>query len=89
MAEVHITSAVAFVKPERAVAIAADIVRRGLADVPQADDASGRLVVLIEKPSTGDVLDTIDAIRALNGVLAIHLVYQHVEDESVLAEDHS
>jgi periplasmic nitrate reductase NapD len=88
MAEVHITSAVAFVKPERAVAIAADIVRRGLAEVPQAD-ASGRLVVLIEKPSTGDVLDTIDAIRALNGVLAIHLVYQHAEDESVLAEDHS
>jgi nitrate reductase NapAB chaperone NapD len=28
----------------------------------------------------------IDAVRALDGVLAVHLAYQHAEDESELEE---
>lgn len=85
MAEIHITSAIAMVRPEHAQAIAAEISRLGLAEVPRAA-GGGRIVLLLERPSTAAVLDSLDAIRALPGVLAVHLVYQHAEDASALEE---
>ena len=85
MAELHITSAVAFVKPGTAAGLARKIRAAGFAEVPRIDPR-GRLVLLLERPSTGAILDSIDAIRALPGVLAVHLVYQHAEEASVLEE---
>lgn len=85
MAEIHITSAVAFVRPGTASALAKRIAAEGLAEVARIDPR-GRLVLLLERPSTGAVLDCLDAVRALPGVLAVHLVYQHAEDASVLEE---
>jgi nitrate reductase NapD len=86
MAEVHITSAIAFVRPGTGTAIGAEIQRLALAEVPRIDPR-GRLVLLLERPSTGAILDSLDAIRALPGVLAVHLVYQHAEDAATLAEE--
>ena len=86
MAEVHITSAIAFVKPGSGSAIAEDIRRAGLAEVPRIDPR-GRLVLLLERPSTAAILDSLDAVRALPGVLAVHLVYQHAEDASALEQE--
>jgi periplasmic nitrate reductase NapD len=85
MAEVHITSAIAFVRPGAATGIAAGITRAQLAEVARIGPR-GRIVLLMERDSTGAVLDSIDAVRALPGVLAVHLVYQHAEDASVLEE---
>lgn len=85
MAEVHITSVVAFVRPGTTSTTAALITERGLAEVARIDPR-GRLVLLLERPSTGAVLDSIDAVRALPGVLAVHLAYQHAEDSSALEE---
>ena len=51
--------------------------------------AKGRLVVLIERLTSAQVVDVIDAIRALDGVLAVHLAYQHAEPESDLQEPHA
>ena len=79
VAETHIVSCVAYVQPELEEAITRAIVGTGLAEVPRTDRC-GRLVVLIEAPTSGAVLDVMDAIRALEGVLAIHLAYQHTED---------
>jgi nitrate reductase NapD len=86
MPEIHITSAVAFARFERVAALAVEIARDGLAEVPRMDPATGRIVLLIERSSTSEVLDAIDAIRALPGVLAVHLVYQHAEEASALEE---
>jgi periplasmic nitrate reductase NapD len=86
VAEIHITSAIAFVKPGTGTAIAEDIRSAGLAEVPRIDPR-GRLVLLLERPSTAAILDSLDAIRALPGVLAVHLVYQHAEQASALAEE--
>jgi nitrate reductase NapD len=85
LAEVHITSAVAFVRPGTATGIAAQITRAKLAEVARIDPR-GRLVLLLERDSTRAVLDSIDAVQALPGVLAVHLVYQHAEDASALEE---
>ena len=80
MSEVHIASCVAYTRPESTQAIARAIRGTRLAEVPRHDER-GRMVVLIEGRGTGDILDAIDAIRALDGVLAVHLAYQHIESE--------
>lgn len=87
MSEVHITSCVAYARPEAVEGVVRAIHATGLAEVPRHDER-GRLVVLIERGSTGEILDVIDAIRALDGVLAVHMAYQHVESESELQEPH-
>ena len=85
MSEVHIASCVAYARPEAAEAVARAVTATGIAEVARRDER-GRMVVLIEAPTSSRVLDTIDAIRALDGVLAVHLAYQHAESESDMQE---
>ena len=85
MSEVHITSCVAYARPEAVASVVRAIRDTNLAEVPRHDDR-GRFLLLIERGSTGAVLDVIDAVRALDGVIAVHLAYQHVEDELELQE---
>ena len=83
MAEINIAGCVAFARPEAMQAVIHRILDGGLAEVPRSE-ASGRMVVLIERASSREVIDAIDAIRAIDGVLALHLAYQHAEmDEDV------
>ena len=83
MSEVHITSCVGYARPEALPAVVRAIRDTQLAEVPRHDDR-GRFLLLIERGSTGQVLDVIDAIRALDGVLAVHMAYQHAEEEAWL-----
>jgi periplasmic nitrate reductase NapD len=85
MPDLHIASCVAYAKPEAMQEAIRAIVGTGLAEVPRTDPA-GRMVILIERSTSREVLDAIDAIRALDGVLAVHLAYQHAETESELQE---
>ena len=87
MAELHIASCVAFATPDATPGVVEAIRATGLAEVPRHDER-GRLVVLIERPGAREVMDVIDAIRALPGVLAVHIAYQHAEQESDLEEPH-
>ena len=79
MAELHIASCVAYAAPGAAESVVRAIRATGLAEVPRHDER-GRLVILIERETSAQVVDVIDAIRALEGVLAVHLAYQHAED---------
>ena len=85
MSDVHIASCVAYARPESAESVERAILAAGLAEVPRRDER-GHLVVLVEAGSAARVLDVIDAIRALDGVLAVHLAYQHAEPESEMQE---
>ena len=85
MSEVHIAGCVAFARPEAVAGLVRAIESTGLAEVPR-HSPGGRLVILIEAPSAARVLDAMDAIRALDGVLAVHLAYQHAEPESAMQE---
>ena len=85
MSDIHIASCVAYALPERAADIERAIKATRLAEVPLRDER-GRLVILIEAASAARVLEAMDAIRALEGVLALHLAYQHAESESEMLE---
>lgn len=51
-----------------------------------AQDAIGKLVIVIEGASTGALLDQMDRIRTVSGVLNVEMVYQHAEEETVMKE---
>ena len=87
MSDVHIASCVAFTRPEATEAVARAVLATGLAEVPK-HDGRGRLVILIEASTSSRVLDVMDAVRALDGVLAVHLAYQHSEPDSAMKEAH-
>ena len=86
MSDLHIASCVAFVRPEAVESVVRAIAATRIAEVPR-HDPGGKLVLLIEATSAARVLDAMDAVRALDGVLAVHLAYQHAEDESDLQEN--
>lgn len=84
MSEVHIASCVMHTRPD-CLADTVDTVRaRAIAEV-SASDAKGCIVAVLEG-SGADVLAGIEQLRALPGVLAVSLVYQHAEDEQALEE---
>jgi len=86
MSDLHIASCVAFVRPEAVESVVRSIAASRIAEAPRYA-ASGKVVILIEAPSAARVLDAMDAVRALEGVLAVHLAYQHAESESDLQEN--
>ena len=88
MSELHIASCVAYTRPEAVESVIRTITATGIAEVPRHDPA-GRIVILIERPSSREVVDVIDAVRALDGVIAVHLAYQHAEPEADLQEPHA
>lgn len=85
MAELHIASCVVRVRREAMAGAIAPIEAAAGGQI-DASDASGKLVVVLEGPSTGSLLDRMDAIRKIPGVLSIEMVYQHAEEESVMKE---
>ena len=75
----HISSAVIAVKPEHAESVRA--VLAGLANVEVHGADRGKIVIVIEGPSTGVLGDTLMRISTLDGVIAANMVFEHVELE--------
>lgn len=86
-AEVHIAGILVQVRSADCARVA-DAVRAlpGL-EVPSAAD--GRLVVVAECANAAEIVDRIDRIRALPGVLNVALVYQHAESLGAMEEEMS
>ena len=85
MAELHIASCIARVRPESVDMLVPPI--EAITDAPiAARSSAGKLVILMEGASTGALLDQMDQIRDLPGVLNVEMVYQHAEDESAMKE---
>lgn len=76
--ECHISSLVVHVRPERAAAVAARIGQLNGAEV-QPRDAAGKLIVTLETASTGEIVERLDVIHDLPGVISATLVYHHWE----------
>jgi len=81
--EAHIAGVVVYAQSAHLDDTAAHIRLVPGAEVHARDDA-GKLVVTLEAGSTRHILDIMDAIRALPGVIDVVLVYQHAEPVSAL-----
>lgn len=85
MSDIHIASCVVHARADALSSVVSTIHAQSLAEIP-AVDPRGRIVIVLEGPNAGAVLDRVDLIRALPGVVAVNLVYQHTEAESTLQE---
>jgi nitrate reductase NapD len=76
-AEVHISSLVVHCLPQLAGTIAGRI-----AAIPGAElrgGAGGKIIVLLETSNEAEIVERLNAIQILDGVLAATLVFHHVE----------
>lgn len=85
-AEAHIAGVVVYVAPASIALVCTCIEALSCATIYARTD-DGKLVVTLETDSTRRTLDYMDAIRALDGVLDIAMVYQHAEPASALEEE--
>ncbi|WP_419901714.1 chaperone NapD [Kiloniella sp.] len=77
--DLFISSHVAQISPDNLEATLTAILKHPYADVPVVDD-KGKLVILIDAPSSKDALSTIESIRAIDDIYTFSPVYQHQED---------
>lgn len=75
----HISSAVIAAKPDGLDSVLAALAGLDNVEVHGAD--KGKIVVVIEGPSTGVLGDTLMRISLLDGVIAANMVFEHVEME--------
>ena len=75
----HISSAVIATRPGAADGVLAALADFGNVEVHGAD--RGKIVIVIEGPSTGVLGDTLMRISLLDGVIAANMVFEHVEIE--------
>jgi nitrate reductase NapD len=75
----HISSAVVATKPGALDSVLATLAGFENVEVHGAD--KGKIVVVIEGPSTGVLGDTLMRISVLDGVIAANMVFEHVELE--------
>jgi len=76
--EIHISSLVVHSRPERAQAVAGHLC--GMAGVAvHGGVEAGKLVVTLETASEGEIVERLNAIQVLDGVLAATLVFHHYE----------
>ena len=83
--EVHIASCVVRVWPEH-VPAATPLIESVISCPLSANNGNGKLVVVLEGATTGALLDQMERIRAISGVLGIEMVYQHAEEETAMKE---
>ena len=76
--ELHISSLVVHAMPSHRTEVDALINALPGAQIHDAD-ASGKLVVTLEAPTSAAILDQVSAIRQAPGVLNVAMVYQHAE----------
>ncbi len=77
--DLYISSHVAQILPENLETTLKEILKHPYADVPLVDD-KGKIVILIDAPTSKDALSTIESINTTEGVYSFSPVYQHQED---------
>jgi len=74
----HISSAIVAVIPSRIVEVAEAIARMDGPEIRACEN--GRIVVVIEGSSGGELGDLLTAIGNLDGVIAANMVFEHIEE---------
>lgn len=84
--EVHIAGIVVHALPTAVATIKTAVSLLHGAQV-HAATTDGRMVITLETLDTGQILDQMDAIRAISGVFDVALVYQHAEQTAAMDEE--
>ncbi|ABM23647.1 MULTISPECIES: chaperone NapD [Shewanella] len=84
--EYHITSLVVHAAPNALQQVEADISALLGCDI-HAITPEGKLVVTLEGSSQKAILDNVEAINALSGVLSASLIYHQVEPLEQMSEE--
>jgi nitrate reductase NapD len=74
----HISSAVVMARPERAEAVSAAIAAMDGVEIHARE--AGRIVVVIEGASAGELGDRLTEIASVEGVVAANMVFEHIEE---------
>jgi nitrate reductase NapD len=77
----HISSAVVSVWPGSAPAVMKAIAAMDRTEIPAHE--GGRIVVVMEGGSAGELGDRLTAIACLDGVISANLVFEHIEELEV------
>lgn len=83
---VHISSAIVRALPARAAAVIEAIGLLPDAEVFHAE--GGKIVVVLEGPTSGALAASLAEINLIEGVVSANLVYEHIEPRSSLGEFH-
>jgi nitrate reductase NapD len=84
MDEVHIASFVVHHRAEAVVALHEALAAHAGAEIAAQEQT--RAILLHECAGTRELLDCMDAVRAVPGVIGVNLVYHHAEPCSALDE---
>ena len=89
-AECHIVSLIVYARSEQRDAVAIELNRIEGLDI-HAIDPTGKLIITLETEGEADILDCIDRIQAIAGVLGANMVYHQIDhqSESVLSLEES
>lgn len=85
MEEIHIVSCVVRVRSEDMATVAATIAQSPCSEI-FAHHPDGKLVVVLENAGSAEIMERIDAMRELPGVLSVELIYQHAEAATTMQE---
>ena len=77
-AELHISSLLVHARPERLAAIG-DAIRLARRRRGPLATANGKIVVTLETADERQVVERVDAIRAMPGVLTVALVFHRID----------
>jgi periplasmic nitrate reductase NapD len=77
----HISSLVVHCRPEVVERLIVEINALEFAQVPEHSEL-GKLVVLLQTPGEGPIMDCISTIQDMRGVLGTAMVYHEIDSES-------
>lgn len=83
----HVSSLVVHSRPERQEEVKAAVGAIPGVEIHGTDDQHGKLVVTAEGRSEAAIVDCIDHINRIDGILSAVLVYHHSEDAVSLEEE--
>jgi periplasmic nitrate reductase NapD len=83
--EWHIASFIVTARPERIAAIIDEALKLPQTELAVQDGA--RMVLVMEGEHRGEIMDRVDILRDLDGVITVNLVYHHAEDKDSLEEE--
>ncbi|PCK05807.1 MAG: hypothetical protein COA42_17950 [Alteromonadaceae bacterium] len=85
--ETHISSVIVQAPPPLIAEIAATIDRMEYLEVAVTDIPLAKIIVVIEAPSSRAMSEQLEALKTIDGVINVNMVYHHVESDQSLKED--